>query len=82
MSLKTYKTIKAGIVSLFSLAIGLYSIAQGADPTAVGLSTIAALLVINGFELSEWVAAKQQLVDLQAAREEQERSDSNSGGER
>jgi len=69
MSLRAYKLVKSVIVSAFVLAIGTYAIVEGGDPTTLGLATVAGQLVINGWELSEWLAAKQELARIRETDE-------------
>lgn len=70
MSLRAYKAAKSLIVSVFVLAAGTHSLVEGGDPTAIGLATLAALIVINGFEISEWMAAKEELTRLRDRRDD------------
>lgn len=62
MSLKTYKVLKSLLVSAFIFVLGLYALSEGSDPTPTIIATTAAIMVVNGFELSEWVAAREQLL--------------------
>ena len=66
MSLKAYKSVKAGAVSIIIALLSWYAIQNGADPTATVIAAIAALLALNGVELSEWLAAKESLRQLDA----------------
>lgn len=54
MSLKKYKLIKSGVVSLALTVFAWSAITQGADPTTIAGLALVTIALINGFELSEF----------------------------
>lgn len=59
------KAIRMLTVNLIVGALGAFSMLQGGDPTVVGPTAIVVLGLLNGIELSEWLAAKQALSEIQ-----------------
>lgn len=57
MDLRTWKTIKAGLVTLALFAFGVYSVNQGAEPTTTFAVAATVSALLNGVELAELVAA-------------------------
>ncbi len=57
MSVQTYKTIKALLVSLAIIAFSAWLVNQGIPPREVIWPTFILLMLINGVELPELVAA-------------------------
>ncbi|MFC6887946.1 hypothetical protein [Halorubrum trueperi] len=68
--LRALKILRAIIVNIGVIAIVLYSIARGADPTFLGSFGLAILAAYNGVELLDYAAL------LQAYKEVQTGSDS------
>ena len=62
--LRVLKVIRAIITNLLVGVVIIYAILEGADPTLVGVLGLAAFVVINGIDLSEWLAAKQALEEI------------------
>lgn len=63
--LKTLKIIRAIIVNLGVIGIGLYSISSGGDPTVLGGLTLGVLGAYNGLELSDYAALLQAYKEVQ-----------------
>ena len=63
--LKTLKILRAIIVNLGVIAIGLYSISRGGDPTVLGGLTLGVLGAYNGLELSDYAALLQAYKEVQ-----------------
>lgn len=68
--LKTLKIIRAIIVNVGIIAIGLYAIRLGGDPTVLGLAALGVLGAYNGLEMGDYMAL------LQAYKEVQQTADS------
>lgn len=59
--------IKAIRMLTVNLIVGLlagFAILEGGDPTVIGPTAIVTLGLLNGIELSEWLAAKQALAEI------------------
>lgn len=65
MNLKTWKLIKALLVSLGVFGVSVFSILQGADPTVTAVVAIATVALLNGIEAAELAAA---MAEVQAGR--------------
>jgi len=64
--IKLAKVLKATIVNLGVVALALYAISRGGDPTILGTLGLVTLATYNGVELGEYLAL------IQAAREVQQ----------
>ncbi|MBP1953555.1 hypothetical protein J2752_000436 [Halarchaeum rubridurum] len=64
MSLKTYKLLKAGALSVATVALATYAIQNGAAPGLTAWIAFFVLLVLNGVEVSELAAVWLELQDL------------------
>lgn len=62
--LQALKVIRAIILNFLVLGGGIFFVSRGGDPTLLGVGTIITLALLNGIEVSEWVAAKQALQEL------------------
>lgn len=62
--LQTLKVIRAIVLNLLLAGFGAFAIIQGADPTVTAVLTITALGLVNGIEVSEWIAAKRALEEV------------------
>jgi len=63
--LKTLKIIRAIIVNLGVIAIGLYAISRGGDPTFLGGFGLTILGAYNGVELLDYAALLQAYSEVQ-----------------
>lgn len=63
--IKTLKIIRQIIVNLGLVAISLYSISLGGDPTIIGFSALAVLGGYNGLEFSDYMALLQAYQEVQ-----------------
>lgn len=64
MGERDFKLLKAVynlVVSAAVLGMAILAIVEGAEPTTIGGLAIAAILVVNGFSISEWLAVKAEL---------------------
>lgn len=61
MNLRTWKTIKAGLVTLALFLFGVFAITQGADPTTTFTLTAIVAALLNGVEFAELAAAMAQV---------------------
>jgi len=64
--LKTLKITRTIIVNLGIIALGIYSLRLGADPTLVGAVAIITLGGYNGIEISDYLALLQAYRETQA----------------
>lgn len=64
MSLKTYKLLKAGALSVATVALATYAIANGAAPGVTVWIAFFVLLILNGVEVSELAAVWLELQDV------------------
>lgn len=62
--IRLIKALKAIVTNILVVTIAIFSIMEGAEPTLVGMLALAAITLLNGIELSEWLAAKQALKEL------------------
>ena len=67
--LKTLKVIRSIVVNAGIIAITVYSVAAGGDPTYVGLTGLLTLGLYNGLEVADYFAIAQAVVEL---RDEQD----------
>jgi hypothetical protein len=58
---KLFKSVSNLLISAAILAMAWVAIQDGAEPTTIGGMAIAAVLVVNGFSISEWFAIKSEL---------------------
>jgi hypothetical protein len=73
--LQYLKVARGLVLNLMLGGFGAFSILKGADPTLIGVLTISGLVLVNGIELSEWLAAKRALEEL-----DQETDDTDGSG--
>lgn len=66
--LKTLKILRAIIVNLGVIGIGIYAIQSGAEPTLLGTLALAVLGGYNGLELSDYTALLQAYDEVQAEK--------------
>jgi hypothetical protein len=79
MGERDFKLLKAAynlVVSAAVLGMAILAIIEGAEPTTIGGMAIGAILVVNGFSISEWLAVKAEL-----NRREQHSSSENDSGD-
>ena len=67
MSLKSYKILKATVLSLGVFAYGLFMVRSGANPDLALILTVALLAGINGIELREYLNAVAEAAAAAAA---------------
>jgi len=67
--LKTLKILRAIVVNVGIIAIVLYSIWEGGDPTYIGLLGLATLGVYNGLEYSDYMALVQALYEIKTEKQ-------------
>jgi hypothetical protein len=63
--LQALKVFRAIVLNVLLAGFGTFVLIRGGDATVIGLVTILALSLLNGIEVSEWVAAKRALDELQ-----------------
>jgi hypothetical protein len=63
MDIRKLKAIKAAIVSLAILAVALFAIHSGGDPTTIAWIALAGLALINGIEVGELLAVMATAAD-------------------
>jgi hypothetical protein len=63
--LKALKILRSILVNLGIIAIGLYAILEGADPTLIGTVALSVLGGYNGLEFSDYAALVQAYNELQ-----------------
>lgn len=59
--IQTLKAVRMLTVNFIIGLLSVFLVLEGADPTIVGGVAITALALLNGVELSEWLAAKQAM---------------------
>mgnify|MGYP000491684312 CR=1 FL=1 len=64
--IRSAKIIRAIVVNLGVIAITLYSLSLGADPTIVGTFGVITLGLYNGVELADYAALVQALAEVSA----------------
>ncbi|GGO03595.1 MULTISPECIES: hypothetical protein [Haloarcula] len=64
--LKAFKILRATVVNLGTVAITLYALSLGADPTLVGSLGLALLMLYNGIEIGDYAALLQALAEVSA----------------
>ncbi len=67
MSLKSYKILKATVLSLAVLAFGFLMVRSGANPDLALVLTVALLAGMNGIELREYLNAVAEAAAAAAA---------------
>jgi hypothetical protein len=72
--LKALKIIRSILVNIGIIAVSIYSLQAGADPTTLGGLTVATLGLYNGVELADYAALAQA---FSQAGQEQETKKSN-----
>ena len=75
--LQALKVFRAIVLNVLLAGFGTFVLIRGGDATVIGLVTILALSLLNGIEVSEWVAAKRALDELQGG--DGDYSDNNGG---
>ncbi len=68
--LKTVKIARSIIVNLGIIGVAAYSLLEGAEPTAVGIATIATLGLYNGVEAADYVAFLEAFSEARDARDD------------
>lgn len=63
--LQALKVFRAIVLNVLLAGFGTFVLIRGGDATVIGITTILALSLLNGIEVSEWVAAKRALDELQ-----------------
>lgn len=63
--LQALKVLRAIVLNVLLAGFGTFVLVRGGDPTLIGVVTILALSLLNGIEVSEWVAAKRALDELE-----------------
>jgi hypothetical protein len=64
--LKKLKLLRAIIVNLGVVTIGLYGIFRGGDPTVLGALSLLTLVGYNGVEYSDYMALLQAYSEIQS----------------
>ena len=59
--LQLLKVIRGISLNATIAAVTLYTILEGGDPTVIGGVGLLALMIVNGIELGDYLAAKQAL---------------------
>ena len=59
--LQALKVLRGISLNAIIAAVTLYTVLEGGDPTLLGGVGLVALMVINGVELTDYLAAKQAL---------------------
>jgi len=62
--LQHLKVVRAIVTNVLVAAVAAYSIMEGGDATLIGSTAVAALALLNGIEVGEWIAAKQAIEEL------------------
>jgi hypothetical protein len=57
--LQALKVFRAIVLNVLLAGFGTFVLIRGGDATVIGLTTILALSLLNGIEVSEWVAAER-----------------------
>ena len=68
--LKALKLVRSIIVNLGILAISLYAVSQGGDPTIIGTVALGVLGGYNGLEFTDYLALMQAYKEVQSDEEE------------
>ena len=63
--IKILKTVRAIIVNLGLVAIAVYALAEGGDPTIIGPLGILTLAAYNGIEYADYAALVQAYSEYQ-----------------
>jgi len=63
--LKALKIIRSILVNIGIIAVSIYSLQAGADPTTLGALTVVTLGLYNGVELADYAALAQAFSDIQ-----------------
>jgi len=59
--LQLLKVIRGIILNAIIFAMSVFAMTQGADPTLIAGTGLVALMIVNGVELGDYLAAKQAL---------------------
>ena len=70
--LKALKIIRSILVNIGIIAVSIYSLQAGADPTTLGGLTVATLGLYNGVELADYAALAQAFSQAKAQEQAQE----------
>ena len=62
--LKHMKALKMLVANLAVAGMGFYAIVVGGDPTLIGFMAIAALTLLNGIDINEWLSAKRAMEEM------------------
>jgi len=73
--LKALKILRSILVNIGIIALGIYSIRVGADPTIIGFATLALLGGFNGLEYSDYAALLQAYAEVQDAGDDNDSED-------
>ncbi|WP_135827314.1 hypothetical protein [Halorussus halobius] len=68
--LQHLKVVRAIVTNLLVAGVAYHAITSGGDPSLIGSTAVAALALLNGIEVGEWIAAKQALDELDQNVEE------------
>jgi len=68
--LQHLKVVRAIVTNLLVAAVAGFAITEGGDPTLIGGAAVVSLALLNGIEISEWLAAKQALEELDLEQQE------------
>jgi len=70
--LRLLKLARSVLFGLLIGGLGLLGILEGGDPTLIALGTIAAIVVVSGAEISEYLAARRAILKqgLDAVKDE------------
>ncbi|AFH21507.1 hypothetical protein OSG_eHP2_00170 [environmental Halophage eHP-2] len=73
--LKALKIIRSILVNLGIIAVAIYSLQAGADPTTLGGLTVATLGLYNGVELADYAALAQAFSQAKGQTEQAQRQE-------
>jgi len=68
--LKALKILRSILVNIGIIALGIYSIRVGADPTVIGLASLVVLGGYNGLEVSDYMALLRAYNEVQQGGDE------------
>jgi hypothetical protein len=73
--LKGLKILRAIVVNAGLIAVTLFSIFKGADPTVVGSLGVLSLGLYNGIEIADYISLIQAVREVQAGEEQTDTTD-------
>jgi len=64
VAMQTLKIIEGIVANIVLAALAVFFVDAGADPTIIGTGTLTVLGILNGVSLSEYLAARQALEEV------------------